>query len=150
MVLAGGMKLHQLTLSSEDAQLIATRGFQVEEICRAFGVPPFMIGHTEKTTSWGSGIEQMSIGFVKYTLQRHRSRSSKSSTTSCSRPRATSANLSQQVLSAATPRRVWGLPHRSGARRRAGLDETNEIRRLENLPADASFDNQPAHTPPQP
>ena len=27
--------------------------------------------HTEKTTSWGSGIEQMSIGFVKYTLQRH-------------------------------------------------------------------------------
>ena len=82
-----------------------------------------MIGHTEKTTSWGSGIEQMSIGFVKYTLQRHRSRSSKSSTTSCSRPRATSANLSQQVLSAATPRRVsrltaslWGAPA-------AGLDE---------------------------
>ena len=65
------MKLHQLTMSSEDAQLIATRGFQVEEICRVFGVPPFMIGHTEKTTSWGSGVEQMSIGFVKYTLQRH-------------------------------------------------------------------------------
>lgn len=71
VVLAGGMKLHQLTMSSEDAQLIATRGFQVEEICRVFGVPPFMIGHTEKTTSWGSGVEQMSIGFVKYTLQRH-------------------------------------------------------------------------------
>ncbi|NDC86791.1 MAG: phage portal protein [Betaproteobacteria bacterium] len=30
-----------------------------------------MIGHTEKTTSWGSGVEQMSIGFVKFTLQRH-------------------------------------------------------------------------------
>lgn len=71
VVLAGGMKLHQLTMSAEDAQMIATRGFQVEEICRVFGVPPFMIGHTEKTTSWGSGVEQMSIGFVKYTLQRH-------------------------------------------------------------------------------
>ena len=71
VVLAGGIKLHQLTLSAQDSQLLSTRAFQIEEICRIFGVPPFMIGHTEKTTSWGSGIEQMSIGFVKYTLQRH-------------------------------------------------------------------------------
>lgn len=71
VVLSGGLKLHQLTLSSQDAELLKTRSFQIEEICRVFGVPPFMIGHTEKTTSWGSGIEQMSIGFVKYTLQRH-------------------------------------------------------------------------------
>lgn len=71
VVLAGGMKLHQLTLSMEDAQLLTTRAFQVEEICRIFGVPPFMIGHTEKTSSWGSGVEQMGIGFVKYTLTRH-------------------------------------------------------------------------------
>lgn len=71
VVLAGGMKLHQLTMSAEDAQLLGTRQFQIEEICRIFGVPPFMIGHNEKTTSWGSGVEQMGIGFVKYTLQRH-------------------------------------------------------------------------------
>lgn len=71
VVLAGGMKLHQLTMSAADAQLLTTRQFQIEEICRIFGVPPFMIGHNEKTTSWGSGVEQMSIGFVKYTLQRH-------------------------------------------------------------------------------
>ncbi len=71
VVLAGGMKLHQLTMSAEDAQLLMTRQFQIEEICRIFGVPPFMIGHNEKTTSWGSGVEQMGIGFVKYTLQRH-------------------------------------------------------------------------------
>jgi phage portal protein BeeE len=30
-----------------------------------------MIGYTDKTTGWGSGVEQMGIGFVKYTLQRH-------------------------------------------------------------------------------
>lgn len=71
VVLAGGMKLHQLTMSAEDSQLLQTRQFQIEEICRVFGVPPFMIGHNEKTTSWGSGVEQMSIGFIKYTLQRH-------------------------------------------------------------------------------
>lgn len=48
----------------------ATRKFEVEEIARIFGVPPHMIA-TEKSTSWGSGIEQMSIGFVRYTLSRY-------------------------------------------------------------------------------
>jgi HK97 family phage portal protein len=71
IVLAGGMKLHQLTMTSEDAQMLATRSFQIEEICRIFGVPPFMIGHMNKSTSWGTGIEQMGIGFNKYTLAPH-------------------------------------------------------------------------------
>lgn len=70
-LMTGGAKIHELTMNAEDAQLLTTRGFQVEDIARIFGVPPHMIGHTDKTTSWGSGIEQMSIGFVKFTLQRH-------------------------------------------------------------------------------
>lgn len=74
LVLQGGLKTEQITLNAEDAQLIATRQFQVEDVARVYGVPPFMIGHTEKTTSWGSGVEQMGIGFVKYTLQRHLTR----------------------------------------------------------------------------
>ena len=32
------------------------------------GVPPHMAGDTEKSTSWGSGLEQQSQGFVSYTL----------------------------------------------------------------------------------
>lgn len=70
-LLVGGAKVHELTMNAEDAQLIDTRRFQVEDIARIFGVPPHMIGHTTNTTSWGSGVEQMGIGFVKYTLQRH-------------------------------------------------------------------------------
>lgn len=70
-VLFGDMDVKQLTMSAEDAQLLGTRGFQIEEIARMFGVPPFMIGHNEKTTSWGSGIEQMSLGFIKFTLLKH-------------------------------------------------------------------------------
>lgn len=71
VILSGGLKLHQLTMSMEDVQLLSTRSFQIQEICRVFGVPPHMVGHTEATTSWGSGIEQQSLGFVTYTLQRH-------------------------------------------------------------------------------
>jgi HK97 family phage portal protein len=70
-ILTGGLKVQQLTLSAEDAQLLATRNFQIQDIARIFGVPPHMIGYTEKTTSWGSGVEQMSIGFVRYTLRRY-------------------------------------------------------------------------------
>jgi HK97 family phage portal protein len=70
-ILFGGSKIHELTINAEDAQLIATRQFQVEDIARIFGVPPHMIGHTTNTTSWGSGVENMGIAFVKYTLGRH-------------------------------------------------------------------------------
>lgn len=71
VVVSGGMDIKELSMTSADAQLLETRGMQVDQIAQVFGVPPHMIGRTEKTTSWGSGVEQMSIGFVKYTLQRH-------------------------------------------------------------------------------
>lgn len=70
-LLSGGAKVHEITMSAEDSQLIATREFQIEDIARIFGVPPHMIGHTQNNTSWGSGIESLGIGFVKYTLGRH-------------------------------------------------------------------------------
>lgn len=70
-LMAGGAKVHELTMNAEDSQLLSTRQFQVEDIARIFGVPPHMIGHTQNTTSWGSGVEQMSIGFIRYTLTRH-------------------------------------------------------------------------------
>lgn len=71
MILDGGLKIQTLTMPLEEMQLLETRKFQVEEIARAFGVQPFMIGHTEKSSSWGSGIEAMGAGFVRYTLRDH-------------------------------------------------------------------------------
>ncbi len=74
MVLDNGMKWHQLDLTPEDAQMIEQRGFGVEEICRIFQVPPHMVGHSEKSTSWGSGLEQQTLGFVKFGLRRRLNR----------------------------------------------------------------------------
>jgi HK97 family phage portal protein len=68
MVLSEGLKLTELSMTSADAELLDSRKYQVIDIARAFGVPPHMIGAQETTSSWGSGVEQMSIGFVKYTL----------------------------------------------------------------------------------
>lgn len=71
MILEGGLDIKTLTMPLEEMQLLETRKFQVEEVCRAFGVQPFMIGHMEKTSSWGSGVEAMGAGFVRYTLRDH-------------------------------------------------------------------------------
>lgn len=69
MVLEEGMEWEQISMTSEDAQYIESRRFQVEEVARMFRVPLHMIGEHSKSTSWGSGIEQMNIGFVVWTLQ---------------------------------------------------------------------------------
>ena len=71
MILDGGLDIKTITMPLEEMQLLETRRFQVEEIARAFGVQPFMIGHTEKSSSWGTGIEAMGAGFVRYTLRDH-------------------------------------------------------------------------------
>jgi HK97 family phage portal protein len=70
LILNHGMKFQGITMNPEDAQMLESRAFGVEEICRFFGVPPFMIGHTEKSTSWGTGLEQQTLGFQKFTLRR--------------------------------------------------------------------------------
>lgn len=69
MILEEGMKWAQLGVEPEKAQFLETRKFQVVEIARLFGIPPFMIGESEKNSSWGSGIEQQQIGFVVRVLR---------------------------------------------------------------------------------
>jgi len=71
LILTEGLDIEPLSMNAADAQLMEARKFQVIDIARAFGVPPFMIGETEKSTSWGSGIEQMGTGFAIYTLGPH-------------------------------------------------------------------------------
>jgi len=69
IVLDRGATFTQLTIPPGDAQFIESRRFQISEVARMFGVPPHMLMDTEKSTSWGTGIEQQGIGFVIYTLR---------------------------------------------------------------------------------
>lgn len=69
IVLESGVKVHAVGINPKDSQLLESRAFSVEEICRWFAVPPFMVGHSEKSTSWGTGIEQQMIGFLTFGLR---------------------------------------------------------------------------------
>jgi HK97 family phage portal protein len=71
LILTEGIDVTELSMTAADAQLLESRKWGVIDIARAFGVPPFMIGETEKATSWGSGVEEMGRGYVKFTLKAH-------------------------------------------------------------------------------
>jgi HK97 family phage portal protein len=69
MVLENGMEYVPITMNPSDAQMLESREFNVEEICRWFGVPPQLIGHINKASSWASSLENTTLGFVKFALR---------------------------------------------------------------------------------
>ena len=69
-VLTGGASWVQTSVSPEQAQFLESRQYGREEVARIFNVPLWMIQANDKTTSWGSGIEQQGIAFVTYTLRK--------------------------------------------------------------------------------
>lgn len=67
-VLTGGARWTPISVSPDDAQFLGTRAAQNLDMAMLFGVPPHMLMQVDKTTSWGTGIEQQSMGFTTYTL----------------------------------------------------------------------------------
>lgn len=70
-VLSEGGKFVSLMQDPETAQLMQSRAFQVSDVARAFGVPPHLIGETEKSTSWGTGINAQTAQFYILGLRKH-------------------------------------------------------------------------------
>ncbi|WP_301100335.1 phage portal protein [Propionivibrio sp.] len=134
-LLSGGLKIQPLTLNSVDAQLLATRNLQAEDVARIFGVPPHMIGLTDKTTSYGSGVEQMSIGFVKYTLMRHLTKFEQEINRKALRDTEVFAEFTTAGLERGDLKSRYDA-HRTAIGRAGepGFLTVNEVRRLENLP----------------
>lgn len=67
-VLDSGASFQPVTMPYKDSQFLESRQFQVTEVSRMFGVPPFLLMSTEKSTSWGTGLEQQAQGFVTWDL----------------------------------------------------------------------------------
>ncbi|WP_353641331.1 phage portal protein [Mesorhizobium sp. WSM2239] len=69
LILEEGMETAPLAMTAEDAQWIESRKFSRNDIAMFLGVPPHMIGDTEKSTSWGTGLEQQTQGFVTFSAE---------------------------------------------------------------------------------
>lgn len=68
-VLDSGASFQPVSMPAKDSQFLESREFGVEDVARFFGVPAFLLGLTSKSTSWGTGLEQQAIGWVKFDLQ---------------------------------------------------------------------------------
>jgi len=66
-VLEDGMKFNPITLTSVDAQFLELRMFQLQEIARAFRVPPHLIYDLGRAT-WAN-TEYMGLEFLTYSLE---------------------------------------------------------------------------------
>lgn len=71
LILEEGVKVEQIGMNLKDAEWIESRKLTRSDIAMFYGVPPYMLGDTEKSTSWGSGIEQQGITFISYTAEDH-------------------------------------------------------------------------------
>lgn len=66
-----GGKIKELSMSARDAQLLESMNASFSDICSFFGVPTVMVRETDKQSSWGTGIEQIILGFTKFTMNDH-------------------------------------------------------------------------------
>lgn len=67
-VLEQGVTPESIGINPVDAQLLESRGHSIEEICRWFGVPPWMVMKTDKGSNWGTGLEQQQLAFLTYCI----------------------------------------------------------------------------------
>lgn len=64
-----GADYKQLTMNPQDAELLQTRSFNVEEICRWYRTDPSLVGHGSKDSNWGTGLEEKMLWLVTMTLR---------------------------------------------------------------------------------
>jgi HK97 family phage portal protein len=135
-VLTGGATWHPISVTPDDAQFLGTRQAQNLDLAMLFGVPPHMLGQVDKTTSWGTGIEQQGLGFLAYTLSPWLGRFEDAWSTMLSKPQTARFNADALLRTDTAGRYAVYTAARSAA-----ILTTNEIRALENFaPIDGGDD----------
>ena len=114
--------------------------YSVVDVARIFGTPPHMIGETSAATTWGTGVEQMTIGFKLYTVMPHMRRFAKELTRKFFPPiGARVSNLfvdfDPDQLEVGDSKAQSELFTRAlGGNQLPGYMSQNEVRRKKNLP----------------
>jgi HK97 family phage portal protein len=132
------LKFTPWTIPPADAQFHEQRDYQIEEVCRVFGIPPHKLGLTEKQTSWGTGVAEQNRGFARDTLMAWTSRLEQRLSPLLSRPVIAEFDykgLLQGAPEVEIPLQISQLE--------AGILTLDEIRRMNNLPPPPSGSTPP-------
>jgi HK97 family phage portal protein len=68
VVMMNGSKVTPISVDPGQSQLLDQRRFSVEEVCRLFRIPPFMLGVTEGGMSYSS-VEQQMLFYAEHTVR---------------------------------------------------------------------------------
>jgi HK97 family phage portal protein len=68
-ILSGGASFKPLQINANDAQLLDTRRFSVEEIARIFRVPLSLLGHPVAGAMSFASVEAQNLSFVQHSLR---------------------------------------------------------------------------------
>src|SRR5215469_5406179 len=79
-VLDAETDFQDITIPPDQLQFLESRRWQTTEIARWWGVTPHLVGDVEKSTSWGSGIEEQTQGFISFTVESFTARSEQRAT----------------------------------------------------------------------
>lgn len=135
VILEAGMQAVRIGISPTDAQLLQSREWSVEEVCRWYLTDPSMVGYGGKDSNFGTGLEQKLIRFLTFTLRAYLTRIEQA--------------INKDLLSPADRGRFYaefgieGLLRADSAARAAffavmvnnGIFTRDEVRNLENLPS---------------
>lgn len=69
LILEEGLSWKAMSLTMADMQWLESQKLSRSNIMMYYGVPPYMLGDTEKSTSMGAGIEQQKLGFLAFTAE---------------------------------------------------------------------------------
>lgn len=69
LVLEGGLDFEPVSMSPQDIELLLSRKFQIDEICRWFGVPAILVNQNEGSTTLGSSTGEIIAAFYKLNLR---------------------------------------------------------------------------------
>lgn len=68
LVLQNGITVAPFSINPKDAEFVLLAKFTDSKIYQIYGIPPHMVGDTERSTSWGTGMEQQTIVMIMFTL----------------------------------------------------------------------------------
>lgn len=130
------LKFTSWTIPPAEAQFIESRVHQIEEVARIFGIPPHLLGQTEKQTSWGTGVEEQNRGLARYTLMPWTTRLEQRLSLVLSRP--TICEFEYAGLLQPAPEVEIPLLLQQVAGGLLTMDEARRIRNLPPIPAGAA------------
>lgn len=135
LVLDQTANIKELSINAKDAQLLESREFQITDVARAFGLPSWMVNQEQKSTSWGSGMAEIGLGFLRYTIGPHLNRYEQELNRKLffKTPRYCEFNTAS-LMRVTQKERYEAYSTALGGPNQPGFLSVNEVRKYENLP----------------